>query len=1247
MVIVEVKAPQFSESVSEGILLRWHKTVGQTIARDETLSEIETDKIVLEIPSPACGALTEVLKNHGDTVVAGEVIAKIATEDAAMGLASAAPQTNHSAASHVAQGVVMPAAAKMLVENGLAADHVVGTGKDGRITKGDVIDALQKRNVSAQPAIMVEIDANRVPPTDSSIYAGNDARHEERVPMSRLRARIAERLLQSQASTATLSTFNEVNMQPIIDLRNQYKDRFKREHGINLGFMSFFVKAAAEALKKYPILNASVDGNDIVYHRYFDIGIAVASPRGLVVPILRNADRLSLAEIEQQIHQFDVKAREGKLTLDDLTGGTFSISNSGIFGAMLSVPIINPPQSAILGIHATKNRPIADQGQTVIRPMTNLALSYDHRIIDGREAVLGLGAIKEALEDPRRWLPPEAQPIARSAIAKSKPREAHTPVGSEPNEMRPLANGSVLAAESGVAWSATILTEKTTQAELRASLAALLSIEPCAIGLDDQFTDLGLDSVSGVDWIDDINRRCGTSLMATLVYAYPSIRQLAAFLSTQQMQLDARQAAGIMVANHERTQTAQSSDQIPAVHSERQAACPTRPAQQLVAIIGMSGRYAGASTLDQYWENISSGKNCVVEIPKSRWNVDAYYDPRPFQAGKTSSKWLGMIDGVEFFDPLFFGISPADAEVMDPQQRIFLQEAYRAFENAGYAPHGLSEKKCGVYLGLCSNDYGLLLRQGGTGVADRLGNSCAVASARIAYYLNLKGPAITIDTACSSSLVAMHLASQALLNGETDLALAGGVSLYLAPELYLCWSAAGMLSLDGQCKTFDRGANGFVPGEGGGAVVLKRLSDAERDGDNILGVLLGSGINQDGKTNGITAPSMTRQTELVRDIYTKHGIDAASISYVEAHGTGTKLGDPIELEALSAAFRRDTGDTNFCAIGSVKSNIGHTTAAAGVAGVHKVLLSLKHRQLAPTVNFTAPNEHFNFAASPFFANTELRRWGSQPGVPRRAAVSSFGVSGTNAHLVIEEYLPPAHRRTPPITVDAEHPILFVLSARTADRLQAYAALTADYLTSHADISLADAAYTLQVGRDPMDHRLAFVATSRDSLLKALTDFVQGKVCPGMSVGHVQKKHETGLFEHDTDIDALLRAWMAKRKLHKIGELWAAGLDIDWQQLYGPATPQRIGIPTYPFAPERYWLPDGGRQDDAAVRTRIDGPGGVAVERAEAHHRLASPPFDADFYAKVIDDVMKDEMHVDTAAVHAKNAMFSRKNRGAL
>ena len=420
MAIVEVKVPQLSESVAEATLLQWKKKPGEAVAIDEILIEIETDKVVLEVPAPVAGVMAQIVCDDGATVASDQVIARIDTDGQAAvsplpvtAVVAQAPAAAAAAPSGSSKAdVAMPAAAKLMADNNLAAGTVAGTGKDGRITKGDVLGAVAgAASAAAAPKAAAPLAApvnpavaRPLPGVAAPVAPKLGDRPEQRVPMSRLRARIAERLVQSQSTNAILTTFNEVNMAPVMDMRKKFQDRFEKEHGVKLGFMSFFVKAAVAALKRYPIVNASVDGNDIVYHGFFDIGIAVGSPRGLVVPVLRNVDQMSFADIEKKIAEFGAKARDGKLGIEELTGGTFSISNGGTFGSMLSTPIINPPQSAILGVHATKDRAVVENGQVVVRPMNYLAMSYDHRIIDGREAVLALVTMKEALEDPARLL---------------------------------------------------------------------------------------------------------------------------------------------------------------------------------------------------------------------------------------------------------------------------------------------------------------------------------------------------------------------------------------------------------------------------------------------------------------------------------------------------------------------------------------------------------------------------------------------------------------------------------------------------------------------------------------------------------------------------------------------------------------------------------------------------------------------------------------------------------------------------
>ncbi|WP_441286888.1 SDR family NAD(P)-dependent oxidoreductase [Sorangium sp. KYC3313] len=703
--------------------------------------------------------------------------------------------------------------------------------------------------------------------------------------------------------------------------------------------------------------------------------------------------------------------------------------------------------------------------------------------------------------------------------------------------------------------------------ELAKSLADALYMDPGDVDVDRPFVDLGLDSIVGVEWTRAINKAYGVSLPATRLYDHSTVRRLAAHLSGE---LDARAAAGRPVAI-ERERPALGGDIAarPAREPEARAPRPA-PEHEGIAVIGMSGAFPKARGLDEFWENIARGVDCVTEIPPDRWAIAEHYDPRPDAPRKTYSKWMGVLDDVDRFDPLFFGITPTEAELMDPQQRLFLEHCWSCIESAGIDPQRLSGSRCGVYVGCMPGDY---VRVGdGTDLTLHwlMGSSSSILAARISYCLNLKGPCLAIDTACSSSLVAIVEACDSLLLGRSDLALAGGVSVAVRPETHIIGSGAGMLSPRGRCFTFDARADGFVPAECVGVVLLKRLADAVRDGDIIAGVLRGWALNQDGRTNGITAPSVTSQAALQKQVYDHFGIDPETISLVEAHGTGTKLGDPIEVQALTESFRAYTDEREYCALGSVKSNIGHGLAGAGVAGVLKVLLALRHERLPPTIHYATRNEHITFEGSPFYVNTELRPWARRAGSPRRAAVNSFGFSGTNAHVVIEEAPP----RSGEVTVaEAGLPVLIVLSAKRPERLEAYAAKLARWLERQPALDLTALAYTLQIGREAMAHRAAFVADGRRRIVDVLGELARGVRAPGVFMGQAKRRGETGAASaSDAATGRLLGARAREERLSELGELWVQGTTIAWDALYQDRTPARLSIPTYPFARERYWFP---------------------------------------------------------------------------
>lgn len=512
---------------------------------------------------------------------------------------------------------------------------------------------------------------------------------------------------------------------------------------------------------------------------------------------------------------------------------------------------------------------------------------------------------------------------------------------------------------------------------------------------------------------------------------------------------------------------------------------------------------------------------------------------------------------------------------MDPQQRLFLQACWHSIESAGYDARVFSGKKCGVFVGCTTGDYATLSSQQRLSAQGFTGNAMSILAGRISYFLNLQGPCLSIDTACSSSLVAIAHACDSLVSGASEVALAGGVYVMAGPEMHVKMAQAGMLSPGGRCFTFDQRADGFVPGEGVGVVMLKRLADAERDQDIIYGLIEGWGVNQDGKTNGITAPNPESQTRLEQDVYQRYGIDPASIQLIEAHGTGTKLGDPIEVEGLKKAFEKSGGNKGYCTIGSVKSNIGHCATAAGVAGFIKLVLALQHKQLPPTINFERLNEHINLDDSPFCISDQLKEWKITGGERRRGAVSSFGFSGTNAHVVVSEYVEQVKVR-PPLTMVAQNSkIIIPLSARNSEQLNQKVRDLRDFISIQSPAaSLIEVAYTLQVGREAMEERLGFLVSSAEQLVEKLHTYLAGNhETEDVYAGQVRRNKENmGIISQDDDVkDTIVDRLIEKQKLSKLLELWVMGLDLDWNKLYGEAKPQRVSLPTYPFARERYWI----------------------------------------------------------------------------
>ena len=755
----------------------------------------------------------------------------------------------------------------------------------------------------------------------------------------------------------------------------------------------------------------------------------------------------------------------------------------------------------------------------------------------------------------------------------------------------PVPTASIAAASNA--------TEADLCADLKRLLAQELHMSEADIDEHRQFVELGLDSITGVTWVRKINAIHGTRIEATKVYSHPTLVEFSRFLAASLPSRPAERQDTARTAPQ--TDSARSVDAKPAPKTQvqrltswraagaRRGLSPGRGIDDAIAIIGIAGQFPRARNLDEFWRNIAAAKDCIDTVPPQRFDIERYFSDDISIPGTTNSRWMGVLDDCDAFDPLFFNISPTEAESMDPQQRLMLQSCWHAIENAAIDPRSLSGSRCGVFVGCGATDYHQRSREHQHSTQGFTGASMSILAARISYFLNLQGPCLAIDTACSSSLVAIANACDSLVAQNCDIALAGGVAVMAGPMMHVKTGQSGMLSVDGRCFAFDHRANGFVPGEGVGTVMLKRLADAQRDGDIVHAVIRGWGVNQDGKTNGITAPNPLSQTRLMRAVYDRFGVDPEDIQLIEAHGTGTKLGDPIEVEGLTQAFRHYTEKTRYCALGSVKGNIGHSLYAAGVAGVLKLVLALKHRQLPPAASFERLNPHIDLSDSPFMINTALTAWPENANGGRSAVVSAFGFSGTNAHLVLEAAPPRA-----PDTARNVGPArlaLIPLSAKSSEQLRQRAGDLANFLAdvaAHADAldaapSLQDIAYTLQVGKEAMEERCALVVRSLAELEEYLRAFCAGQMPRGVQVGSsLSRAGKLAFIGQDRGLQAvLIDACLREGKLDKLAELWVDGVDLPWDTLHREAaagrSPQRVELPLYPFAKERYWL-----QDDASV-----------------------------------------------------------------
>ncbi|WP_193217115.1 SDR family NAD(P)-dependent oxidoreductase [Bacillus thuringiensis] len=740
---------------------------------------------------------------------------------------------------------------------------------------------------------------------------------------------------------------------------------------------------------------------------------------------------------------------------------------------------------------------------------------------------------------------------------------------------------------------------KTIITFLRQLLAGLLHRPEEHIRINTGYYEMGLDSKHLLEAVRLISEHIGTTLSPTLLFEYTTIKQLADHLSDMYPQAFGRDAE--LGKNISKTEDETSSGgsrlgvlskNVPNLDDHRASI------YEDIAVIGMAGKYPGSTNLEEFWSNLTEGKDLIREIPKNRWewkDFESFRSP----SGKALSKWGGFIDDPDCFDASFFRVTPRDAETLDPQERLFLETCWEAVEDAGYTPDTLvtpkgktKRRSVGVFAGVMHKDYTLVGASVGKQFPIALNN--APIANRVSYFCNFHGPSMTIDTVCSSSLTAVHLALDSLALGECEVALAGGVNLSLHPGKYLSYGLADMHASDGRCRTFGKDGDGYVSGEGVGVVVLKSLRKAEEDGDHIYAVIKGSVINHVGAVSGITVPSPVAQGEMIETCLEKTGIDPRTISYIEAHGTGTSLGDPIEIQGLEKAFRRYTEDVQYCSIGSVKSNIGHAESAAGIGGLHKVILQLHHRTLVPSLHSSEPNPHIDFARSPFYVQQKTEVWkrpilkehGEEKEYPRRAGISSFGATGANAHLILEEYIPTNYgKEERKVRSEGEQPILIPLSAKNKERLSAYAAKLLNYLCGgkrnglESDIeadsikpSLEELAFTLQVGRVVMEERVAFIVSNHSELINKLTWIASEEENYGQDGIWQGRVNESGELISSGSAVQHIRE-MTGEELARIARLWTQGAEVDWLSFYYGNHPVRTSLPTYPFAKERYWVPD--------------------------------------------------------------------------
>lgn len=703
--------------------------------------------------------------------------------------------------------------------------------------------------------------------------------------------------------------------------------------------------------------------------------------------------------------------------------------------------------------------------------------------------------------------------------------------------------------------------EEKVESIILSTVAETLKTDIKELDLDVPYNEYGVDSIMAGQIVYGINNSLGLELGSTVLFNYPTTLRLKEYILNEFID--------IIKCNNKQCEekSADISVKNVVVNNYNEKNHHKFEKNLDIAVIGMSGRFPGAKNINEFWKNLVEAKDSVNTI--SRWKELDYFDSNTEKPNKSYINVSGMLDDIDTFDPLFFNISPREAEVMDPKQRLFLEEAWKALEDAGLSDRQLYECKCGVFVGSSESDYMKLIEQNDVEKSNYVltGNLLPILSARISYLLNMRGPSLVVSTACSSSLVAVHQACLSILAGDSDIALAGGVNVFSTPTWHVLGSSMGMFSPTGKCKPFDDSADGFIPAEGVGAIVLKKLDKAIQDGDNIYGVIAASGLNEDGKSNGITAPNGLAQTELEIDVYNRYNINPEDISYIEAHGTGTKLGDPIEIEALSKAYSHYTDRKQFCPIGSVKANIGHALEAAGMASIIKVLLCMKYKKLVPSINYNKKNKLIAFEDSPVYVNNEYKDWVTNENKPRIAAISSFGISGTNAHLVIKEY------KENEIKDNSKRPQLITFSAKTEEGVHKKVVDMLSWLIDNADhASLSSIAYTLLIGRSHFPFRIAYVVDSIEQLIYEMKLTVNGNMSSRIIKGEFVKKIMFANEEVAKEAEqAIASENITQEKMRYIATLYTKGYELPWENLFNDIPHKKISLPTYPFSAEKYWI----------------------------------------------------------------------------